>query len=127
MKRNLSEKQERLAEAKARGLTDWEACKEAGYKSKTNQAASQTVRRMFTNEHFLAYIETIRDKSRTESVATAQDVKEGLTRMMLLAEAKEDFSGFTALANRLAKMDGHDEPERHKLEFEVNIGGSTEG
>ncbi len=123
----LSEKQRLLAEAKARGLTDLEACKAAGYTAKTHKSASNQVTRMRENEGFRAYLSSLMEESTTNAVKSAQDVKEQLSGLMDLAAANEDFSGYTQMANRLAKMSGHDEPERQKIEFEVNIGGSSEG
>ncbi len=118
----LNDKQRAIAEGLACGLSEQEAVAAAGYKSKGNAACNQ-VARMMRNDEFSAYLAGLRKDSRSESVLTAHEVKEGLSRLLASAEANEDYSGYTQLANRLAKMDGHDEPERHKMEFEITIGG----
>ena len=68
-------------------------------------------------------IAELRGESRSTAVKTAQEVKEGLSRLLDIAEGDGDHTGFVALANRLAKMDGHDEPERQKVSYKVTIGG----
>lgn len=115
MSSRLSEKHKALAEYKVQGLTDHEACLKAGFKPSSNQAASKTVRRLFTNEHFCQYVDELRSKSSSNAVKSAQEVKEQLSSLMDLAASNEDFSGYTQLANRLAKMSGHDEPEKKEV------------
>lgn len=119
----LSDRQRRLAQAKAKGLDDKEACKEAGYKASTHGAACNQVARMMKNDEFIEYLEGLRGKIETKHVKTAQEVSEDLTEMMNKAKTTNEFNSYVAMANRLAKMHAHDEPERVKLEFEVNIGG----
>lgn len=60
-------------------------------------------------------------KSRTDTIKTAVEVKEGISRLLDKAEKAEDYGGYTQLANRLAKMEGHDAVE--KKELSVNTGG----
>jgi len=115
MSSGLSEKQKILAEGKAQGMTDLEACKAAGYTAKTHKSASNQVSRMRENEEFCEYLEELRERATNNAVKSAQEVKEQLSGLMDLAAANEDFSGYTQLANRLAKMSGHDEPEKKEV------------
>lgn len=123
---NLTIKQRRLAEAKVKGFTDQEACKEAGYKAKSDQAACNQVARMMKNDEFIDYLKTLREESRSKAVKSAQDVKEDLSALMDHAKDEKDYTAYVSLAGRLAKMEGHDQPERMQMEFEVTIGGEQE-
>lgn len=125
MSETLSEQQKLFAEARAQGMTGEEAVAHAGYKSQGKAARVQAAR-MLANDSVVGLINEIRKESRSSSVKTAQDVKEDLSGLMDDAKESKDFSGYTQLANRLAKMDGHDEPERHKLEFDITIGGDAD-
>lgn len=76
----LNDKQRHLAHAKANGLTDLKACKEAGYSAKTPQAAGTQVGRMMKNVEFVAYLDKLRQDSRTEAVMTLIERKEWLSK-----------------------------------------------
>jgi len=121
----ITQQRQLFAEGRAQGMTGEEAVAHAGYKSRGKAARVQSAR-LLANDSIIELIDQLRAESRSESVLTAQQVKEGLSRLLNSAEANEDYSGYTQLANRLAKMDGHDEPERHKMEFDVVIGGTNE-
>lgn len=112
----LNDRQRLLAQAKAKGLTDLDACREAGYKAKTHEAASNQVARMMRKDEFCTYLEALREESRSSNVATAEEIKEAATRMLSLAEANEDFTGFSQLSNLLCKMEGHYSAEKHEHE-----------
>ena len=120
MAEELSEQQKIFAEAKAEGKTGEEAVERAGYKSRGKAARVQATR-LLANDNVSELIAKLREQSRSKAVKTAQDVKEGLSRLMDKAEAEEDHTGFVALANRLAKMEGHYEPERHQISYDVDV------
>lgn len=103
-------------------MTGEEAVEHAGYKSR-GKAARVQYARLIANDSIAEMIEELRSESRTGAVKTAQEVKEDLSELLDSAKDKEDYSGFTQLANRLAKMDGHDEAEKvdHKHSFFDNI------
>ena len=122
---DLTEQQKTFAEARAQGMTGEEAVNAAGYKSKGKAARVQCAR-LLANDSIVEYIKQLRGESKSKAVKSAQDVKEDLSAMMDTAREASDFTGYVSMATRLAKMDGHDEPERRKLEIEVNIGGNSE-
>lgn len=80
--KELSEKQKRLAEGKAQGMTDLEACKKAGYSAKSSSAANNQVRRMMENDGFSSYLAKISEEARSSAVATKREVMEFLTAVM---------------------------------------------
>ena len=121
----LTEQQKKFAEGKAQGMTGPEAVAHAGYLSK-GKAARNQASRMMANDGVASLVNELREESRSKAVKSAQEVKEGLSRLLDRAERENDFTGFVSLAGRLAKMEGHDEPERQSLEFVVNIGGDGE-
>lgn len=126
MKEEVTDQQRRFAEAKAQGKSGEEAVAFAGYKSRGKAARNQAARLM-ANGGVMTLIEKLRSQSTGKAVKSALDVKVSLSSLMDAAEANEDFTGFVSLAGRLAKMEGHDEPEKRKLEVEVVIGGNPEG
>ena len=122
MNKDLSEQQRRFAEGRAQGMTGEDAVKHAGYKSRGKSARVQCAQ-LLAKHSVTDLIEELRSESRAGAVKTAQEVKEDLSELLDSAKGKEDYSGFTQLANRLAKMDGHDEAEKidHKHSFFDNI------
>lgn len=116
----LSAQQKRFAELFAGGMPAGRAYEKAGYASKGDVAdvcASQLLRR----PKVAAFLEELRAESRSNAVMTATEVKEGLSRLMKRAEGEGDHTGFTALANRLAKMEGFDEPDKLQVTYDVDI------
>ena len=89
---------------------------QAGY---SPRSAAQTVHRMIQKPSAQADLEDLRTKSRTDTIKTAVEVKEGISRLLDKAEKAEDYGGYTQLANRLAKMEGHDAVEK----IEVGVQG----
>ncbi len=112
MTKDLSPTQRKFAEIYASGRPAGRAYEEAGYNSKGNVAEAAATR-LLRNVKVKELVEELRAESRSGAVKTATEVKEGLSRLLDTAEEKEDYTGFTQLANRLAKMEGHDEPEKH--------------
>lgn len=125
MGKELSERYQRFAESKAKGENHEDAIEYAGFKARGASARVQASK-LLTNANIKAEIKRLREESRSSNVKSAQQVKEDLSSLMDSAKGEKDYTGFVSLAGRLAKMDGHDEPERHQLEFEVNIGGDQD-
>lgn len=115
----MNDRQRRFADLVFQGRPAGRAYEEAGYDSKGG-AADSCATKLLRNAQIVEYIDSLRKKSTSGTVKTAQDVKEGLSRLMDRAEADEDHTGFVALANRLAKMDGHDQPDKVQHSVEEN-------
>ncbi len=120
----MTEKHKRFAEFIVQGKNKGEAASLAGYKGTLASTGTQA-NRLLKNAEIVAYIKELSDEVRSSTIATAHEVKEGLTRMLKFAEAEGNCAGYAVLATRLAKMDGHDEPEKHELDIEVTIGGNA--
>lgn len=125
MSKKLSNQQIVFCQHVVNGIPAGRAYEKAGYRA-TGNSADAAASRLLRKDKVILLIESMRIESKSEAVKTAQEVKEGISRLLDSAESQEDYTGFVSLATRLAKMDGHDEPERMKMEFEVNIGGAIE-
>jgi len=121
--KGLSEKQTRLAEGKAEGMTDKEACNHAGYKPKSDQAAGNQVRRMMQNDAFRAFYDELRLESRKTSKMTRDSKLEMLARIATNQEEEDPRTSIAAITEE-NKMTGGYEPERHEMTFKVTIGGN---
>jgi len=114
MSKKLSVQQERFCEFVVQGMPGGRAYEAAGYKVKGDSADAKAAR-LVGNGRVKDKIDELRAKTTSKVVKTATEVKEALTRLMDLAERDGDYSGFTQLSNRLAKMEGHDEPEKVQI------------
>lgn len=121
-----SERLRLFAEAIAIGKSGPDAVAIAGYKSR-GKAARNQASRLMANDDVGAMVDKLREKSATSAIKTAVEVKEDLCELMDIAKGSADHKGFVALAARLAKMEGHDEPDRvdHDHEVRVVIGGNA--
>ncbi len=122
----ISDKQRLLAEGKARGLTDMEACKAAGYRASNLQVAANQVARMNKNEAYVEYLNKLREKSANDTIVSRVEMQEVLSSCIRSDASERNTKDVVTAAALLAKLNGYAEPERHKIEFEVHIGGSTE-
>ena len=123
----ITDKQKLLAEGKAKGLTDMEACKAAGYKATTLQVACNQVARMMKNDGYLNYLNKLREESTKETIVSRIEMQEILSGCIRNDASENNTKDVVTAAALLAKLNAYAEPERHKIEFEVHIGGSTEG
>ena len=114
MSKKLNAMQEKFCQLVTEGMPAYQAYSKAGYKAK-GAAARSNSSNLVTNQNIVDRLEELRAKSASNSVKTAQEVKEGLSRLMDSAEKEGDYSGFTQLSNRLAKMEGHDEPDKVQI------------
>ncbi len=76
MRNSLNDKQRKLAQALAKGMTQHDACKAAGYSPNSVQAAGVQVCRMMENVAFVEYLESIREKAKNKTVADLQEILE---------------------------------------------------
>jgi phage terminase small subunit len=125
MNKDLSEQQRILAQGKAKGMTDSDACKAAGYKAKSWQAACNQVARMMKNDEFKVYYDELTKKTEDSTVMSIVQRKEMLTRISDANEDEDPNASRQAIAE-LNKMDGGYEPEKHEVEFIINIGGDAD-
>lgn len=116
----LNDRQIKFCQNLVSGMTQEQAYIEAGYSKKTARQSSSD---LLKNPNISEHLEKLRGKTENSRIKEASEVAEDLSDLLDDAKKEKDFSGFVQLANRLAKMRGHDEPERHKLEFEITIGG----
>lgn len=72
----MNDRQRKCAQALARGMTHAEACRAAGYKMQTPQAAGTHVGRLLKNAEFSAYLEQIREEAKKDTVADLQELLE---------------------------------------------------
>lgn len=118
--RPLSTQQQRFAELVVSGRPAGRAYEEAGYSAR-GDSADVSASKLLRNPKVEEYVAELRGRSRSASVKTAQEVKEGLSRLMDMAELDVDYNGYVQLANRLAKMEGFDEPEKIELDNDVRV------
>ena len=92
------------------------AYKKAGYdgKGKSAEAASSQI---LSNIKVASYVKELREESRSNTVFTAKEAKEGLTTLMKSAIEDGDRQGYSALNTQLCKMEGF----YHKEEVEVTV------
>jgi len=116
MSKPLSLKLRRLAEFKAQGMTNYDACIKAGYKVGSQNAACVQMNRALENEVFSMFLDDLRNKSTSKAVISAQKLKEVLSAGILSAAEEKDYAGLTALSNRLCKMQGWDHVEKLEVQ-----------
>lgn len=104
-------------------MTQERAYTEAGY---AKNGARESASRLLTNANISQYIAKLRKKIENASIKTAADVAKDLSELMDDAKTIKDFSGYATMANRLAKMQGHDEPEQVEHTLEVIIGSDED-
>ena len=125
MSKPLSARQRILAESKAKGMTDADACKKAGYKAKSVEASCNQIARMMSNDEFKGYYDELMSEAQKSTVMTVAGKLEMLERIAKAQEQGDPRVSIAAIAEE-NKMTGGYEPERMKIEFEVNIGGDGE-
>jgi phage terminase small subunit len=127
MRSELKPQHQLFAEAIATGATGEEAVEAAGYKSRGKAAQTQRTRLM-GNDGVKAEVERLQAESTNSSIMTAIELKESLTRLLKVAEADQDFGGFSSLADRLCKVSGYFEPQQIESigTVTITIGGDNE-
>jgi len=106
----MTEKQRDLARYLAEGMTPFVACEMAGYKVKTQTAAESKVEKYKADPMFVLEMQGKVESFERGEIATADDIKRGLTRMLDVAEADGNVRDYCAAAAQLSKMCGYDQP-----------------
>jgi len=99
-----------LARGLAEGMTAYDACKFAGYKVKTQTDAVRRVAKAKQDPMFVLEMQGKAESFERGTIATADDLKRGLTRMLDVAEADGNVKDYCAAAAQLSKMCGYDQP-----------------
>lgn len=141
--RPLNDRQRRFVELLVSGMAAGRAYEAAGYDAKGRQADA-AASRLLTNASIKAEVKSMRGEAKRSAKISRDEAIEMLTDILMskpnqasmknpLCELKMSKAGpYAAFPDksrameRLAKMLGWDEPEKHKLEVEVTIGGNAE-
>jgi len=148
MATGITERQRKFAELYVSGKAAGRAYEEAGYKARGDKADQAASRLLSTNEKVAEFVTQLKEQnsedcrmSRKEAMDYLCDILQipigEISKKHVLAQEhqaatensgeKIKMPGKMDAFKELAKMCGWYEPEKHKLEFEVNIGGDDDG
>jgi len=117
----LNPKQRLLAQGLARGMTQNDACKQAGFKFKSAQAAGNQVARMMKKGEFCDYLNSLQRKTESETILTVKQRKEILSQMAKGQGGDESPSDKRQAIAELNKMDGDYKPVKQEVDHDVTI------
>jgi phage terminase small subunit len=120
--RDLTTQQRTAIEAHASGASLQEAGEAAGY---AERGAYVTVHKLLKKAKAKEYLAELRVATTNDKIATISEIKEVLTGHLRGNQAASIMDQQRA-ASELNKMLGGHEPERHEVEFVINIGGNAE-
>jgi hypothetical protein len=130
--KELSAQQKRFCEGVARGRPKGRAYEEAGYAVKGDYADQGAVKLISRNIKVRDCIAELTKEASKEAkkksvghILTIEERKAMLTRISSTNEDEDPNASRQAIAE-LNKMDGGYEPEKHEVEFIINIGGDAE-
>ena len=120
----LSPKQRKFCDLFLDGMPAGRAYEFAGYKARGDDADCCAAK-LQGNAKVKDYITSMNEKTESSTVMSVLERKEMLTRIAKRTEDECPQDAIRASAE-LSKMDGGYEPEKHEIEFIVNIGGDAE-
>jgi phage terminase small subunit len=128
MENELKPRHQAFAEAVASGISYAKAVEIAGYRSRGIAAGNQGTKLM-KNKAVRAGISRLQALATNDSIMTAIEAKQALTRLIKVAESEQDFTGFSTLVDRLSKMNGFYSPKLVDTSSRVSIviGGEDSG
>jgi len=124
MTKDLSPTQRKFAEIYASGRPAGRAYEEAGYSAK-GASADSAGSKLLRNDKVSEYVESLKSSATSSTILTILERKEILTEITNGNKKVDPNASRQAIAE-LNKMDGGYEPERHEVEFIINIGGDAD-
>lgn len=120
MQVELKPRHRAFVDAVVAGASNAKAVEIAGYKSRGVAAGNQGTQLM-KNPDIRAEISRLQALATNDSIMTAIEAKQALTRLIKVAESEQDFTGFSTLVDRLSKMSGFYSPQLVETSSRVSI------
>ena len=120
----LSSRHRKFCEGIVAGKSNADAYTDAGYKSE-GYTASAAATRLLKNVKIQEAISSLHMKTENKLIMSITERKEMLSEIARHTKHESPQDAIRASAE-LSKMDGGYEPEKHEIEFIVNIGGDAE-
>lgn len=111
-------KHELFAQSIAKGMSQREAYRAAGYASKSDAAADANAARLISGDRVAARVVELQERAATHTVTTVESLLEAGWSILNAAKTGEDFGAASQTLERLAKIAGH-WTDRSKVEASV--------